>query len=35
MLDQFHPSCHPYIMDVIDVTVDDHCEYWDIVALLA
>lgn len=25
MLDQFHHICHFYIVDVIDVVVDDHC----------
>jgi len=34
MLDQFHLSTHPYIHDVIDVKVDDHCGYQSIVALL-
>jgi len=34
MLDQLHPSCHPYIMGVTDVKVGGHCGYRAIVALL-
>jgi len=34
MLDQFHPSCHPYIVDVIDVKADGHYGYRSIAALL-
>jgi len=34
MLDQFHPKCHPYILDVIDVKVDGHCGFRAIASLL-
>ena len=34
MIDQFHPICHPYIMDVVDVKADGHCGYRSIAALL-
>ncbi|XP_052723753.1 uncharacterized protein LOC108344436 [Vigna angularis] len=34
MLDQFHPICHPYILDVVDVVADGHCGYRCIAALL-
>jgi len=34
MLDQFHPKCHPYILDVIDVKVDGHCGFRVIASLL-
>jgi len=34
MLDQFHPICHPYIVNVIDVVADGHCGYRCIAALL-
>jgi len=27
MLDQFHPICHPYIVNVVDVVADGHCGY--------
>jgi len=34
MLDQFHPICHPYIVNVVDVVVDGYCGYICIAALL-
>jgi len=34
ILDQFHPICHPYIIDVIDVKAYEHCGYQSIAALL-
>ena len=34
MLEQFHPICQPYILDVVDVVVDGHCGYRCIVSLL-
>jgi len=34
MLDQFHPSYHPYIMGVTDVKSDGHYGYRVIAALL-
>jgi len=34
MLDQFHPICHPYIVNVVDVVADGHCGYIYIAALL-
>jgi len=34
MLDQFHPSFHLYIKDVIGVKVYGHCGYQSIIALL-
>ncbi|XP_068475253.1 uncharacterized protein [Phaseolus vulgaris] len=34
MLNQFHPKCHPYILDVIDVKADGHCGFRAIVSLL-
>jgi len=34
ILDQFHPICHPYIVDIIDVKPDGHCGYRSIAALL-
>ncbi|XP_014523341.1 uncharacterized protein LOC106779683 [Vigna radiata var. radiata] len=33
-LDQFHPICQPYIVDVVDVVADGHCGYRCIAALL-
>ena len=33
-LDQFHPICHPYVVDIIDVKPDGHCGYRSIAALL-
>jgi len=27
MLDQFHPSTHPYMYDIINVKVYDHSDY--------
>jgi len=26
-LDQFHPICHPYIVNIIHVKLDGHCGY--------
>ncbi|XP_068492246.1 uncharacterized protein [Phaseolus vulgaris] len=34
MLNQFHPKCHPYILDVIDVKADGHCGFRAIASLL-
>ncbi|XP_068492204.1 uncharacterized protein [Phaseolus vulgaris] len=34
MLNQFHPKCHPYILDVIDVKADEHCGFRAIASLL-
>jgi len=34
MLDQFHPICHGYIVNVVDVVVDGHYGYKCIVVLL-
>ncbi|XP_047155305.1 uncharacterized protein LOC124826518 [Vigna umbellata] len=34
MIDQFHSTTHPFIMDVVDVVVDGHCGYRCIAALL-
>ena len=34
MLDQFHSKCHPYILDVINVKVDEHCGFRAIASLL-
>ncbi|XP_014492691.1 uncharacterized protein LOC106755109 [Vigna radiata var. radiata] len=33
-LNQFHPICQPYIVDVVDVVADGHCGYRCIAALL-
>ncbi|XP_014492146.1 uncharacterized protein LOC106754622 [Vigna radiata var. radiata] len=33
-LNQFHPICQPYIVDVVDVVADGHCGYRYIAALL-
>ncbi|XP_052723733.1 uncharacterized protein LOC128193696 [Vigna angularis] len=34
MIDQFHSTTHPFIVDVVDVVVDGHCGYRCIAALL-
>jgi len=34
MLDQFHPICHPFIEEVVDVKADGNCGYQSIAALL-
>ncbi|XP_052727423.1 PKS-NRPS hybrid synthetase cheA-like [Vigna angularis] len=34
MLNQFHPICHPFIVDVVDVVADGHCGYRCISAML-
>ncbi|XP_017406409.1 uncharacterized protein LOC108319697 [Vigna angularis] len=34
MIDQFHSTTHPFIVDVVDVVADGHCGYRCIVALL-
>ncbi|XP_068498106.1 uncharacterized protein [Phaseolus vulgaris] len=34
MLNQFHPKCHPYILDVINVKADGHCGFRAIASLL-
>ncbi|XP_068471896.1 uncharacterized protein [Phaseolus vulgaris] len=34
MLDQFHPKCHPYILDVMDVKAYGHCGFRAIASLL-
>jgi len=34
ILDQFHPICHPYIVDVVGIKPDGHCGYRSIAALL-
>ncbi|XP_052723064.1 uncharacterized protein LOC108336891 [Vigna angularis] len=34
MIDQFHSTTHPFIVDVVDVVADGHCGYRCIAALL-
>ncbi|XP_014522311.1 uncharacterized protein LOC106778829 [Vigna radiata var. radiata] len=34
MIDQFHSTTHPFILDVVDVVADGHCGYRCIAALL-